>query len=99
MGAPLAGIMDIIIRFWEVFCKFMAACFLLRRICECTPEEIFCQSQYIFGMVLSLLLSATPANADITPWIAASLHDPAKWDTAGLYTATPWLLPSVDSRR
>jgi len=50
-------------------------------------------------MVLSLLLSATPANADITPWIAASLHDPAKWDTAGLYTATPWLLPSVDSRR
>lgn len=43
--------------------------------------------------VLTCLLTAPSVRADINPWIAAELYDPAKWDTAGPQTATPWLHP------
>ena len=33
------------------------------------------------------------ARAAINPWIASTVYDPARWDTAGPYTATPWLHP------
>ncbi len=47
----------------------------------------------MLGMALWSLSPAASALAGINPWIAASLYDPAKWDTAGPYTATPWLHP------
>ncbi len=34
-----------------------------------------------------------PASAQINPWIQSNLYDPRQWDTAGQYTATPWLHP------
>jgi hypothetical protein len=43
--------------------------------------------------VCAMLTNANSARADINPWIAAELYDPAKWDTAGPQTATPWLHP------
>jgi len=46
-----------------------------------------------FLAVLYSVLLAGTASADIDPWIASSLYDPRKWDTAGPYTATPWLHP------
>ncbi len=47
----------------------------------------------LLGIFLSLLLPTPPAQTGINPWITNSLYDPAKWDTAGPYTATPWMHP------
>ena len=46
-------------------------------------------------IVLGMMLPATSARADINPWIATSLYDPSKWDTAGPYTGTPWMHPPL----
>jgi porin len=42
-----------------------------------------------------LVLAVLPprARAAINPWIASSVYDPQRWDTAGPDTATPWLHP------
>lgn len=47
----------------------------------------------ILGLAFQAILTAMPARASINPWIAATQYDPRKWDTAGPYTATPWLHP------
>lgn len=43
--------------------------------------------------VILLFLLGSSAFAQINPWIANTVYDPAKWDTAGPQTATPWLHP------
>lgn len=40
-------------------------------------------------------MSPTSANADINPWIQSNNYNPAKWDTAGPKTDTPWLHPGT----
>jgi porin len=46
-------------------------------------------------LVLVVSVAAMPhrARAAINPWVASTVYDPARWDTAGPYTATPWLHP------
>lgn len=44
-------------------------------------------------MALLSLALVPRAQADINPWIVSNLYNPEKWDTAGPYTATPWLHP------
>jgi porin len=39
------------------------------------------------------VLKVSTVQADINPWVVSRLYDPTKWDTAGPYTATPWLHP------
>ncbi len=48
-------------------------------------------------MAIFAVVSALPANAvaDINPWIKSDLYNPAKWDTAGPETDTPWLHPGT----
>lgn len=43
--------------------------------------------------LLLLTFAAAPAGAQINPWIANSIYNPAEWDSAGPETATPWLHP------
>ena len=38
-------------------------------------------------------LAPVRAVAAINPWIASSVYNPQEWDSAGPYTATPWLHP------
>ena len=40
-----------------------------------------------------MLFTFNVSRADINPWVINSVYDPQKWDTAGPYTATPWLHP------
>jgi porin len=60
------------------------------------PSESTRSSQYleiVCATVLASLALACPVRADINPWVRSTLYDPGKWDTAGPYTATPWLHP------
>ena len=56
------------------------------------PRIIRALKRTFIGTVMVLMLSSG-ARAVISPWIAADLYDPGKWDTAGPQTATPWLHP------
>lgn len=42
---------------------------------------------------LALTFAAATAGAQINPWIANSIYNPAEWDSAGPEAATPWLHP------
>lgn len=46
-------------------------------------------------LAMSLIIPAVPATADINPWIQSDHYNPAKWDTAGPQTDTPWLHPGT----
>ncbi|MCY6381885.1 carbohydrate porin [Hoeflea prorocentri] len=46
-------------------------------------------------VITGLLAGVTASLADINPWIKASQFNPARWDTAGPETATPWLHPGT----
>jgi len=46
-------------------------------------------------VIVGLSAGATPSWADINPWIKSSQFNPARWDTAGPETATPWLHPGT----
>lgn len=39
------------------------------------------------------LVAPHRARASINPWVASTVYDPARWDTAGPYAATSWLHP------
>lgn len=43
--------------------------------------------------IVLILVPYNVSKADINPWVVNSVYDPQKWDTAGPYTATPWLHP------
>jgi porin len=43
--------------------------------------------------IFAVLGSRHVASAAINPWMASSVYNPQKWDTAGPDTATPWLHP------
>ena len=45
------------------------------------------------ALLLALVVPPLRATAAINPWIASSVYDPQEWDSAGPYTATPWLHP------
>ena len=47
----------------------------------------------VWATALLSLALVPRAQADINPWVASNLYNPEKWDTAGPYTATPWLHP------
>jgi porin len=47
----------------------------------------------VFSSVILLFLLGSSAYSQINPWINSTVYDPAKWDTAGPQTATPWLHP------
>ncbi len=47
----------------------------------------------VLALALLVVLSPVAARADINPWIASSVYDPAKWDSGGPYAATPWVHP------
>jgi len=44
-------------------------------------------------LVVACAAVARDAQGAINPWVASTVYDPARWDTAGPYTATPWLHP------
>ncbi len=44
---------------------------------------------------MALCLLPVDTRADINPWIKSTLYDPAKWDSAGPETSTPWLHPGT----
>lgn len=45
-------------------------------------------------LVSLLALTAAPeTRADIDPFIESDAYDPARWDSAGPYAATPWMHP------
>lgn len=46
-------------------------------------------------VIMGLSVGVSPSWADINPWIKATQFNPAKWDTAGPETATPWLHPGT----
>ena len=47
----------------------------------------------ICSVIIPILFLGNIVRANINPWVANSVYDPQKWDTAGPYTATPWLHP------
>lgn len=47
----------------------------------------------VLALASVLVLCLPGAKGDINPWVASTLYDPGKWDTAGPYTGTPWLHP------
>jgi porin len=63
-------------------------------VAECTQTVWSLQPvRAVCATVFLSLVLACQARADINPWVANNLYDPEKWDTAGPYTATPWLHP------
>lgn len=71
---------------------------LARVICKiCKPDGLtnfpIFSPWIICSAVIAILLMGVAARADINPWVVNSMYDPKKWDTAGPYTATPWLHP------
>ena len=49
----------------------------------------------VAATAMALCALASVARADINPWIKSTLYDPAKWDSAGPETSTPWLHPGT----
>jgi len=47
----------------------------------------------LLGLGVLSALAAARAHADIDPFIESREWDPARWDSAGPYTATPWMHP------
>ena len=64
---------------------------LSRTLRKFTEKVVFCSA----FLLLVLVGTTGSALAQINPWIQSDLYNPAKWDTAGPQTATPWLHPET----